>query len=118
MEPAELALPPAPRERLGAGLGRAAAAAPPEALFVCSAIFHYLGPAFAVLLFVLVDPLGVAWLRIVLAAGVFAAWRRPWRAVVALDAAGRRNVAAMGIVLGVMNPCFYVAIDRLPLGTV
>ena len=42
--------------------------APPEAYFVVSAIFHYLGPAFAVLLFARVDVLGVAWLRIASAA--------------------------------------------------
>src|SRR4051794_41923431 len=52
---------------------------PPHAYFVVSAIFHYLGPAFAVLLFVRVEPLGVAWLRIASAALVFALWRRPWR---------------------------------------
>src|SRR5918998_1558206 len=33
---------------------------PPQGWFVISAVFHYLGPAFAVLLFVRVDPLGVA----------------------------------------------------------
>src|ERR687898_2894488 len=52
---------------------------PPHAYFVVSAVFHYLGPAFAVLLFARLDPLGVAWLRIGVAAVVFAAWRRPWR---------------------------------------
>jgi inner membrane transporter RhtA len=118
MESADLALPSRRRGRLGAVAGRAAASAPPESFFVCSAIFHYLGPAFAVLLFALVDPVGVAWLRIVLAAAVFAAWRRPWRALARLDGPGRRNVVGMGVVLGLMNPCFYVAIDRLPLGTV
>ena len=46
--------------------------APPEAYFVVSAIFHYLGPAFAVLLFARVDVLGVAWLRIASAAAIFA----------------------------------------------
>ena len=50
---------------------------PPSAYFVGSAVFHYLGPAFAVLLFARVDVLGVAWLRIAAAALVFAAWRRP-----------------------------------------
>ena len=35
---------------------------PPHLYFVVSAIFHYLGPAFAVLLFARVAPLGVAWL--------------------------------------------------------
>jgi inner membrane transporter RhtA len=91
---------------------------PPATYFVGSAVFHYLGPAFAVLLFALVEPLGVAWLRIAAAALVFAAWRRPWRTLAALDAPGRRLVVAMGTVLAVMNVCFYVAIDRLPLGTV
>jgi inner membrane transporter RhtA len=85
---------------------------PPATYFVGSAVFHYLGPAFAVLLFALVEPLGVAWLRIAGAALIFAAWRRPWRAVTL------PLVIAMGTVLAVMNVCFYVAIDRLPLGTV
>ena len=92
--------------------------APPEAYFVGSAIFHYLGPAFAVLLFARVEPAGVAWLRIASAAAIFAVWRRPWRTLAALDRPGRRDVLAMGAVLAVMNVCFYVAIDRLPLGTV
>jgi inner membrane transporter RhtA len=97
---------------------RIAESAPPESFFVGSAVFHYLGPAFAVLLFALVEPLGVAWLRIASAAAVFALWRRPWRVLAALDGNGRRTVIAMGVVLAVMNACFYVSIDRLPLGTV
>src|SRR5919198_5206967 len=64
--------------------------APPEAFFVVSAIFHYLGPAFAVLLFARVDVLGVAWLRIASAALIFAVWRRPWRAFAHADDDGRR----------------------------
>jgi inner membrane transporter RhtA len=91
---------------------------PPHLYFVVSAVFHYLGPAFAVLLFARVDVLGVAWLRIASAALVLALWRRPWRAVAALDRPGRRLLAAWGAVLAVMNACFYVAIDRLPLATV
>ena len=91
---------------------------PPHAYFVVSAVFHYLGPAFAVLLFARVDVLGVAWLRIAAAALIFAAWRRPWRAFARLDGDGRRLLYAWGGVLAVMNCCFYVAIDRLPLGTV
>src|SRR5215213_9264754 len=91
---------------------------PPHLYFVVSAVFHYLGPAFAVLLFARVDVLGVAWLRIASAALVFALWRRPWRAFAALDRDARRLLVAWGCVLAVMNACFYVAIDRLPLGTV
>jgi inner membrane transporter RhtA len=85
---------------------------------VVSAVFHYLGPAFAVLLFARVDVLGVAWLRIASAALIFALWRRPWRAVAALDPEGKRLLAAWGAVLALMNCCFYISIDRLPLGTV
>ena len=91
---------------------------PPHVYFVVSAIFHYLGPAFAVLLFSRVAVLGVAWLRIAGAALVFSLWRRPWRALAASDRDGRRLLMAWGAVLAVMNCCFYLAIDRLPLGTV
>src|SRR4051812_1522080 len=82
--------------------------------FGVSAVFHYLGPAFAVLLFARVDVLGVAWLRIAVAAAVFAAWRRPWRHI---GVAGRL-VLAWGACLALMNCCFYLAFDRLPLATV
>src|SRR3954452_3627512 len=91
---------------------------PPHAYFVGSAVFHYLGPAFAVLLFARVDVLGVAWLRIASAAVVLGLWRRPWRSARTLDRPGRRLLLAWGAVLAVMNCCFYLAIDRLPLGTV
>lgn len=91
---------------------------PPHVFFVGSAVFHYLGPAFAVLLFAHVAPLGVAWLRIASAAVVFAAWRRPWRYYRDLAAVERRTVVMLGIVLAAMNACFYMAINRLPLGTV
>ena len=90
--------------------------APPEAYFVVSAVFHYLGPAFAVLLFARVDVLGVAWLRIASAAAIFALWRRPWRRV--RGAGAWRLLLTWGAVLAVMNSTFYLAIDRLPLGTV
>jgi inner membrane transporter RhtA len=91
---------------------------PAPAFFVTSAVFHYLGPAFAVLLFARIDVLGVAWLRIASAAVIFAAWRRPWRVWAASSWRQRRLLLALGAVLGVMNSAFYLAIDRLPLGTV
>jgi inner membrane transporter RhtA len=86
--------------------------------FIGSAVFHYLGPAFAVLLFRLVPPVGVAWLRIATAALTYAAWRRPWRHLALASRDARRLVLAMGLVVGLMNPVFYLAVDRLPLGTV
>src|SRR6266496_2537822 len=91
---------------------------PPEMFFVGSAIFHYLGPALAVLLFAHVDVLGVAWLRIASAAVVFAFWKRPWHLFAELGTGERRTVVALGFVLAAMNVCFYLAINRLPLGTV
>ncbi|HEY1388917.1 MAG TPA: EamA family transporter [Ktedonobacterales bacterium] len=91
---------------------------PPHAYFVVSAVFHYLGPAFAVLLFAQVGVLGVAWLRIASAAVVFAVWRHPWRQLRTGKQAQRRLLIAMGVVLGLMNASFYLAIARLPLGTV
>ena len=102
----------------GEAVGVSSDRIPPHLYFVVSAVFHYLGPAFAVLLFARVPVLGVAWLRIAAAALVFAAWRRPWRALAGLDRDGRALLLAWGAVLAVMNCCFYLAVDRLPLGTV
>ena len=100
--------------RLGARIARF----PPVSFFVVSAVFHYLGPAFAVLLFAHVSVLGVAWLRIASAAVVFAVWRKPWRLFARLDWPQRWVLVAMGVVLAAMNSLFYLAVDRLPLSTV
>jgi inner membrane transporter RhtA len=94
---------------------RLAARLPAQSLFIMGAISQYLGSAFAVLLFELVPAAGVAWLRVVAAAGVLVAWRRPWQT--AWSGARLRLVAAFGVALALMNLCFYLAIDRLPLGT-
>jgi inner membrane transporter RhtA len=91
---------------------------PPVSYFLTSAVFHYLGPSFAVLLFAHVAVLGVAWLRIAAAAVVFALWRRPWRLLRTLTAPQLRVLLALGAVLAAMNSLFYLAIDRLPLATV
>jgi inner membrane transporter RhtA len=91
---------------------------PPQAYFVGSAVFHYLGPSFAVLLFARVDVLGVAWLRIASAALIFAVWRRPWRKFTRLDRSGQVLIIGLGAVFALMNVCFYESIDRLPLATV
>ena len=102
--------------------GRPAAAwvlrVPPTSFFLVSAVFHYVGPALAVLLFARVDVLGVAWLRIATAAAVFAIWRRPWRRWGRADLATRRTFVLLGVVLATMNTLFYLACDRLPLATV
>lgn len=111
-----MALPAKPRRLTNPGKGTTSV--PPHAYFLISAVFHYLGPAFAVLLFAHVSVIGVAWLRIAWAAVILAIWRRPWRLLAAQSWHQRRLLIAFGIVLAAMNTCFYVAIDRLPLGTV
>ena len=91
---------------------------PPQAFFGVSAVFHYLGPSLAVLLFARLDVLGVAWLRVASAAAVFALWRRPWRLAGRLSPGGRRTLLGLGVVLALMNSVFYLAVARLPLATV
>ncbi len=91
---------------------------PPHVFFFVSAIFHYLGPSFATILFSQVPVLGVAWLRISSAAFVFALWRKPWHVFLKQSNQQRLVLIALGTVLGLMNASFYLAISRLPLGTV
>ena len=91
---------------------------PPTSYFLTSAVFHYLGPSLAVLLFVHVQVLGVAWLRIASAAVLFAAWRRPWRVWNRATPQQRWVFVGLGTVLAAMNSLFYLAVDRLPLSTV
>ncbi len=91
---------------------------PAHAYFLVSAVFHYLGPSFAVLLFARIGPTGVAWLRIASAGVVFALWRRPWRVFASLPRGDRMVIASLGVVLAAMNTLFYEAIARLPLATV
>lgn len=91
---------------------------PPHAWFVVSAIFHYLGPAFAALLFAQVGVLGVAWFRIASAAIIFALWLRPWRLLRTAPRETLILLILLGACLAVMNSTFYLAIARLPLSLV
>lgn len=93
-------------------------AVPPHLWFGVSAVFHYLGPAFAVLLFPAVGVLGVAWLRIASAALIFAPWTRPVRTLKAADRETRLLLVGLGLCLAVMNTAFYLALDRLPMSLV
>ena len=99
-------------------VARTVSGLPPTSFFLTSAVFHYLGPSLAALLFVHVAALGVAWLRIASAAVVFAAWRRPWRIFTAASRRQRLVFLGLGVVLAAMNSLFYLAIARLPLATV
>jgi inner membrane transporter RhtA len=75
----------------------------------------YLGAALAVHLFDEVEVAAVAWLRVVGAALVLVVLTRPWR--VRWTRASLVAAAAFGVATATMNLCFYLAIDRLPLGT-
>jgi inner membrane transporter RhtA len=97
---------------------RIAHSAPPHAWFGVSAIFHYLGPSFAVLLFPSVGVLGVAWMRIASAAAIFAPWTKPWRTIRQADARTRFLLIGLGACLATMNTSFYLALDRLPMSLV
>lgn len=97
---------------------KAAESLPPHVWFGGSAIFHYLGPSFAVLLFPFVGVLGVAWLRIASATALFSPWTKPWVTFRQADTRTRLLLLALGACLAVMNTSFYLALDRLPLSLV
>lgn len=97
---------------------RAAETVPPQAWFGVSAVFHYLGPSFAVLLFPAVGVLGVAWFRIASAALIFAPFTKPWKVFLDADRNGRLLLVGLGVCLAVMNTSFYLALDRLPMSLV
>lgn len=85
-------------------VARAVNRLPPTSFFLTSAVFHYLGPPLAALLFVHMAALGVAWLRIASAAVVFAAWRRPWRIFTAASRSQRLVFIGLG-----RHPCHLAA---------
>jgi inner membrane transporter RhtA len=100
------------------GFSRAAERVPPQTWFAVSAIFHYLGPSFAVLLFPVVGTLGVAWFRIASAAVVFTPFTKPWRTIRRADTHTRGLLLGLGVCLAAMNTSFYLALDRLPMSLV
>lgn len=99
-------------------MSRIADEVPPHAWFGVSAVFHYLGPSFAVLLFPAVGVLGVAWFRIASAALVFAPATKPWRTFRNATNQERLLLIALGGCLAIMNSAFYLALERLPLALV
>lgn len=88
--------------------------APPEALFVVSAVSQYVGAAIAVSVFDEVEPQTVAWFRVIGAAVALLAispgFHRGWT---------RRDLmgaAAFGTATALMNLFFYLGIARVDLG--
>jgi inner membrane transporter RhtA len=88
--------------------------APPEALFVLSAVSQYIGAAIAVTIFDDVEPQTVAWFRVIGAAVALLAispgFHRGWTRRDLLGA------AVFGTATALMNLFFYLAIDRVDLG--
>lgn len=99
------------------GLNRFASTAPPEALFVVSAIGQYCGAVIAVRLFDDLAPASVAWFRVIGAALVLVVLSIP-----TLRRGGRWtrdeivSVSLFGISTALMNLFFYLAIQHLDLG--
>lgn len=104
--------------RSASRLDEVSRAVPPQAWFGVSAVFHYLGPSFAVLLFPAVGVLGVAWFRVATAAAFFAPVTRPWQTLRQADGPTRLLLAGLGLCLAVMNTSFYLALERLPMSLV
>jgi inner membrane transporter RhtA len=86
---------------------------PPQSFFVVSAVFHYLGPAFAVLLFAHLDVLGVARLPLATVAAI------EFLGVVLLAAAGARtprNAAALALTIAGVAALADLRLAGQPLG--
>lgn len=91
-----------------------AGSVPPTSLVLLAILSMQIGSATAKGLFETVGPAGAVFLRVGVAAVLCTAiWRLPPRGLPRSDYA----VAALfGLVLGGMNLCFYLALDRIPLG--
>jgi inner membrane transporter RhtA len=88
----------------------------PLLLLVAAMCAFQLGAVLSKSLFPLVGPRGTAVLRLTIAALILMGTFRAWRARLARH--GWLQVARYGAVLGMMNLCFYLALQRLPLGVV
>ncbi len=95
-------------------VARTLATAPPEALFVLSAISQYVGAAIAVTVFDEVEPQTVAWFRVLGASiallAISPGFHRGWTR---RDLAG---AAIFGIATALMNTFFYLGLERVDLG--
>jgi inner membrane transporter RhtA len=85
--------------------------------FITGGIAMYAGAAIAYNLFDELPPQSVAWLRVCGAALVLGLVVRPWRRRHSWTRSSMRIAAAFGVATALMNTSFYLAIDRIPLGT-
>lgn len=91
---------------------------PPHLWFGIAAIFHYVGPSFAVLLFTAVGVIGVAWFRIASAALIFLSFTRPVQTYKKSNNQSRKLIFGLAVCFVVMNASFYLALEKLPMSLV
>jgi len=94
-------------------LGRTFGAVPPTALVLLGIVSVQVGAAWAKHLFAAVGPLGTVALRLFFAAAVLLVF---WRPSLRLPRKAWGVVAVYGLILGLMNLCFYLSLARIPLG--
>jgi inner membrane transporter RhtA len=87
---------------------------PPVPMVIVAAMSVQFGAALGSTLFDTLGPGGASLLRQGFAAVILLALWRP--RIRAYDAAALRLAAGFGVALGLMNLCFYEALDRIPLG--
>jgi inner membrane transporter RhtA len=98
---------------LGESAARAVGAIPPPALVLLGIVSVQLGSALAKNLFIEVGSFGTVALRLFFAATVLMLW---WRPSLQSDRRTWAVVLTYGLILGLMNLSFYLALARLPLG--
>ena len=89
-------------------------ATPPPGLLLFSIFSIQIGSALAVHLFASFGALGTTAFRLMFAAGLLLVWCRPsWNAQLKANAL---LLVAYGLAIVAMNTCFYLALERIPLG--
>jgi inner membrane transporter RhtA len=106
---------PVPRVGLVALAGRALGAVPPPAQVLAGIVSVQIGAALAKQLFGAVGSAGTVALRLFFAALVLLLM---WRPSLRLSRRAWIVVTGYGVVLGLMNLCFYLALSTVPLGIV
>ena len=104
---------PFPRFSLIALAGRTLGAIPPTAQVLLGIVSVQIGAALAKNLFSVVGSTGTVALRLFFAALILVLL---WRPSLRLNRRTWTVVVSYGVVLGIMNLCFYLALERIPLG--
>jgi inner membrane transporter RhtA len=104
---------PPPRSAPAVLAGRAFDATPAPALVLLGIVSVQFGAALAKNLIGEIGSFGTVSLRLSFAAAVLLLW---WRPSLRIDRRTGSVVLGYGLILGLMNVCFYLALARIPLG--